>query len=327
MKNNENLRKMVRFLMILSLPIAFASCGAYVYYDDGIYGDETPRKIEVISNKQYSAPERNARNRYADYFHEKASKFDNSIENPSHFTDINSYNSNSYANGETYAGWGQNSSQVTVNVYDNSWHYPYAYGYSPYWRYNDFWGYGAWHYPYRSRVTWGFSMGWGNYYDPHWGWYDRYYGYRPYYYGYYGYYDYPYYYGGRYYPKYYYGNTYYGNNGRRYSYTDGRNGDPNRYENYNRSYQSQGRVENNSRYNRSYNNNNNNRTNTPYYENGRYRRNAQTEYNNSSRGNQSYDTGRSYDAGRYSRDYNSGAGNSSRGQSGNSGAGTTRRSF
>lgn len=328
MKKNNNLRRnLARFFAIVALPTLLVSCGSYyTYYSDGIYGEVPPERVVIVERYDNYPSQRNVlvpQNKYSNYFREKSQQYDNTEGSFTHFTDVDSYSSDFYnnANGQSYAGWGNNHSQVTVNVYDNYWN-------NPYYGYNSFWGYGAWYpynyygygyYPYyRNRVNWGISFGWGGYYNPHWGWYDRYD------YPYYGYYGgfYPRHYG-YYYPQYYgyYGGRYYDNrdgrvynyDGRRYSPTVGRRGDANRYANYNnrqssgstsRSYapSNQNRNYSDSRtYNRNYNNSN--------YRDDHSSRNY-NNYNNSSNSSRSYNSGSS-------------GGGVSRG----SGSGTTRRSY
>ncbi|MDO4229555.1 MAG: hypothetical protein Q4C98_07065, partial [Capnocytophaga sp.] len=176
MKKNNNLKgNVARLFAIFTLPFLLVSCGAYyTYYSDGIYGEVPPERVAVAERYENYPPQRNIpapQNRYKDYFREKAQQYNNTDGSFTHFTDVDSYSSDFYndANGQSYAGWGNNASQVTVNVYDNYWH-------NPYYGYNSFWGYGAWYpynnygygyYPYyRNRVNWGISFGWGNYYNP-----------------------------------------------------------------------------------------------------------------------------------------------------------------
>ncbi|MFK8297973.1 hypothetical protein ACI76O_03710 [Capnocytophaga cynodegmi] len=321
--NNKLQRNLAKFLGIFALTALLTSCGSYyVYYNDGIYGELPPERVTIVErydnypSRSVSVPQ----SKYRDYFREKALQYSDTQESFTHFTDVDSYTSDFYTNPErkAYAGWGNNPTQVTVNVYDNNWGYPYH-------RYNSYWGYGAWYpydnyyygyYPYhRNHFNWGFSIGWGNYYNPYWNWYDRYGYYDRGYYPYYGYGYYPYY-GGRYYPRYYNDRRYYdrgyyyGNDSRRYSPTVGRRGDNNRYNNdrqrnYSRSY-----SPNNSD-SRSYNRRNDN----DYNYNNR-------NYDNSSR---SYSPNRDYNnnsSRSYSPSSNGNSGNRSNGSSG-----TTRRSY
>lgn len=343
MKKNNKLRGiLVRFSFLLALPALLVSCGSYyAYYSDGIYGELPPERVAIVEHYE-RYPQRNVpsvQNRYSDYFRSKAEQYSNEDGSFTHFTDIDSYNSEYHTNpkGESYAGWGNNPTQVVVNVYDNYWN-------TPYYGYNSFWGYGAWYpyyrygyssYPYyRHRSNWGFSIGWGSYYDPYWGWnsYHPYYGYN-YYGGYYPYYYdgyYPYY-GGRYYSRdYYYNrnnsygrdydNGYRSGNRRAIVRDNSRRGDSNRYYNYDnsRNYNrneapSRGYESRSGNYNRNQNNNYNNSGNT--------QRGYESRYNsNSSNTNRSYESSPS-------RGFNNSGGSDSRGgSSGSSGGGGSRSS-
>lgn len=205
------------------------SCGSYQsasYYDnDGIYSDGQ-REVTVERRPQARQYEqRTEGNVYGDYFGQKADEYDEILESEV-FTDIDEYSSDSpqdslplgpesryFDEGNDYAGyggWGDNSSSITVNVYDNwGWGgygyglgYPWMYGgygwgfYSP-WRYrwnNPWWGYG-----YAGYYGWGAWGGWGG-----WGYYHPHHYYNPYYY------------------PYYYRNGYYNNYG--YAYNRSRRG-------------------------------------------------------------------------------------------------------
>lgn len=336
MKNNGEIRKyFVRFLGLSILPALLVSCGSYyAYYSDGIYGEAPAvQYLEVVEH--YPTPPRQQTtvvrsNRYSDFFRDKAQQYNNPEESFTHFTDVDGYASKSYTAPEqqSYAGWGNNPSQVVVNVYDNDYYWR-----NPYYGYNSYWGYGAWYpssyrydyygYPYyRNRVNWGISIGWGGYYNPYWGWggyYNPYWGYAyggyyPYYRGYYPY------YGGRYYSRdyrnEYYNDRYYGRrsyDGRVYSPTTGRRGDSNRYENYNNS------RNNSSSTRRTYSTPYSNDRSDNYYRSYHDNRNYAPSSNNSSR---NYNNGGNYNS---SRSYNEGS--SSGGNRGSSGAGTTRRNY
>lgn len=198
------------FFVALSLLFGVASCGSYQYagYDsDGIYGSESP-----MTPVYYEEIPSNNSSYYKEYFGQKSQEFgyiaqdDNVI-----FTNIDDYQGSytdehgeiQYQDG--YAGWGQQSDGIDVNIYYNNlgW-YPYGrYGfYSPY----RHWGYFGW--------------GYSSFYNPFYpfGFYN--YGYAGYY-PYYGYSYYPYYYGNRY-PHYY--GSYYGNYYGNVSYTNSRRG-------------------------------------------------------------------------------------------------------
>ncbi|WP_143106337.1 hypothetical protein [Pustulibacterium marinum] len=205
------------------------SCGTYQnssYYDnDGIYntaysgpGSEV-RVAETAPSKDISA------DAYRDYFNQVAVDYEYVEQDSTNvFTDIESYasvNDDStnvaaktavnYDYVDNYGGWGQNTTDVTVNIYDNG----------PYWGWNNY--YYGWNNPY-------YNYGWG--WNRYWGWNSPYYGWsvgfgNPYWYGgfyggfnpYYGYYS-PYYYGN----GYYYGSPYYRNGRQNVAYATGRRG-------------------------------------------------------------------------------------------------------
>jgi uncharacterized membrane protein YgcG len=172
------------------------SCGSSKntsYNDnDGIYGGTSnSSKREVATND----------NKYKEYFSNL------NQENQEIFTDVENYSTtNDTVNKDTTVesnnnGWGSNASNVTINVYDNSWGYGYGGYWNNYW-YGNNWAWNNWYGP---------SWGWNSWYGPNYGW-----GWNSWY-GPYGYYGYPYYYGNGYYNN-YYGN-YYGNH---YAYGNGR---------------------------------------------------------------------------------------------------------
>ncbi|UYW00417.1 hypothetical protein K5I29_07555 [Flavobacterium agricola] len=187
-----------------------SSCASYQnnsYYDqDGIYNSNPEssygQRIRVQSTQTHD-PNYDY-NKYQDYFAEGKGDFtvftdtDNfSSENPT----TAAYNNAGYVDysqnetfAERYGSFGQNSSSVTVNFYNN------GYGYDPYWGnyyggyYGSYWG---WRRPYVG-LYFGSPYYYNNWYGPSWGWnYGYGYGYGPGYYG--GYYN-PGYYGGYYAP-------------------------------------------------------------------------------------------------------------------------------
>ena len=168
-----NLRKFNSFSLIGLLSLFVISCGSYQnvsYYDnDGIYS----------SNNN---PQENYNNRYPEQNIEESNKYASQFKSMQYeyeyFTDVENYTSTEqdtavvvYQNGDNtlnYAGWGNNSSDVTINYYDygwgwNNWN-------SPYWGI----GWNNWYGP-----NWG--TGWNNWYGPNWGmgwnnWYGGYWG-------------------------------------------------------------------------------------------------------------------------------------------------------
>ncbi|WP_417238039.1 hypothetical protein [Bizionia sp.] len=186
-------------IAILSSLLLVTACGTYQQVDDsdGIYSSSSVEPETYVEANNASSTY------YENYFKEKSSELELYSENEV-FTDVDDYEGEYVENDsleverESYAGWGQESSSVSVNIYNSGGFYsPY---YSPFgYGYGYGYGYGSW--------------GYGGYYSP---WYGGGYGYYPPYYG--GYY--PPYYGG-YYPPYYGGGYYYRNN---VAYVNGRRG-------------------------------------------------------------------------------------------------------
>ena len=181
-----------------SLAVIVASCGSYQnssYYDnDGVYGSNNNNGKEVTVEKTVVVNDSKAK----DY----EEQFKTMTKDYSYFTDVDNYNGTkndsvvtvyNNQNRETYGGWGSNTDNVVVNVYDygwNTWHSPF-WGYRPYWNawnmgfYGAGWGFG-WNWNYWSNPYWGWNSwygpGWGGFYGG-WGW-NNWYG-NPYGYGYY----------------------------------------------------------------------------------------------------------------------------------------------
>ncbi len=172
--------------------ILVVSCGSYQqasYYDnDGIYEDDNVRVVErapqqVKKNKEHD--------QYSDYFGQKADEYGEILDSEV-FTDVDSYSSESeydsipqkgeltdYYNSENnydgYGGWGDNATDVSINIYGGI-----GYGYASPWFYNswNYWGYGGYYNPwYRGygygyhgynpwRYGYGYGYGWGGYYNP-----------------------------------------------------------------------------------------------------------------------------------------------------------------
>ena len=125
--------------LALFLVLVVSSCGSYqqasYYEDDGIYssGNEVVR-VEKKS-PQAVRVENTESDIYGDYFGQKADEYGEILEDEI-FTDVDSYSSNGAIdstavgaqsdyfdiNSNTYRGnaaWGDNPSNVTINVYDN----------------------------------------------------------------------------------------------------------------------------------------------------------------------------------------------------------------
>ena len=115
------------------------------YYDtDGIYNN---RPVVVNDTNENSAY-------YEQYFKEKGQ------DAQEYFTDIENYSS--YSSGKNYGGWGENTSNTNIYMYnDPNW------GWGAPWGWNGGWGYGGY-------FGWGWDFGWG--WGSPWGWYGGWYG-------------------------------------------------------------------------------------------------------------------------------------------------------
>jgi uncharacterized membrane protein YgcG len=163
MKSNYFQKKLSIYSILGMIALLATSCGSYQstsYYDrDGIYGgnDKSNAQTEPTTRK--------------DYF--SAYKTD---ENTAIFTDVDNY-STTYAetpsavaqeeSAKNYGGWGDNTENVTVNVYGGNWPY---WGWNNYW-YGSYWGWNSWIGP-----SWSIGWGWGYPYYGYYGWGYPYYG-------------------------------------------------------------------------------------------------------------------------------------------------------
>lgn len=188
------------------IAVALTACGStYNTTDaDGIYGEDTTPVVAESDNAEENDEAKNSY--YKQYFKTKSQSLDEIPEEDVIFTDIEAYSSNESLDEEGYvvveetggyngyAGWGDNTTDVSVNVYGGygGWGWGGGWGIGFGWGWgNPYWGWGgAWGYPY---------WGWGGY----WGWYG---GYNPWYCA---------------YPTPYYYNNY-GHGGYAYSYNRGR---------------------------------------------------------------------------------------------------------
>src|SRR5690606_1583598 len=191
--NHIPIKKISIYSLFGILALLTASCGSYQsssYYDgDGIYsGDRVERTAQANQNTQG--------NHYKEYYGSLQE------DNPEIFTDVENYDT-SYSETPSvqaaearYAGWGENTDNITVNVYGSNWGLGYwnNYWYGPSWG----WGWNSWYGP-----SWGLGWGWNSWYGG-WG------------YPYYGYYGWPgYSYGGHWYHNHHSHHSYSYNNGRR----------------------------------------------------------------------------------------------------------------
>ncbi|MFA7444907.1 MAG: hypothetical protein WCY89_03110 [Flavobacteriaceae bacterium] len=166
-------------LSVLYVAVGFlvVSCGSYSnssYYDnDGIYsGSNTAQRVELPEVTENQVAE----SRYFSQFQDD-DYFQETDEPIGIFTDVDAYyGDESYSGG--YAGWGNETSNINVNVYGGS-YWGWNGWYGSYWGWRPYWGWSSWYYP-SYYWSWNWGIGW-NY-----GWYSPYYygGYYPYY-GYY----------------------------------------------------------------------------------------------------------------------------------------------
>ena len=264
----SKLARLGALILIMGLVV---SCGSYQntsYYDNDRVYNSTPRQQQITQSNADA-------NYYSNYFKQAG-------EDLQYFTDVDNYTSSTSDSTNHkplqaigYGGWGDETDNVSINIYNNGW------GYSPY--YNSWYGSPYW------GISFGFNWGWGGYYSP---WYGSSWGYPHYPY-------YPHYY----YPSHRYNNRYVvQNTGQRTGYYNNRvinnsgrsvNQSNRNYNSSNRSiYNSNRRVDPNFNSNRRVNSNtinrenSSNRTNTirSTRDNNNYSRpnNSSRTYNNSS---------------------------------------------
>lgn len=169
--------KNAKFSLFGLLAVFVTSCGSYQnssYYDnDGVYGSE---KTNTQTENRNSEQNIQQPNKYAQQFKNMQDEY-------TYFTDVDNYNSQTqdtvvtvYRNeaNNSYAGWGNNSSDVTINYYTNGWGW--NNWYSPYWGIGWNWGWNSWYGNYWGWNSWyGPGWGWNNWYGTSWGW-NGYYG-------------------------------------------------------------------------------------------------------------------------------------------------------
>jgi hypothetical protein len=186
------LKPKMQFIGTLVMAFAMFSCGSYQYAgyeDDSIYGDteRTVRTVEYVEE----APATDNSTYYKNYFKDKSEQYAAiSDENDVIFTDIDSYES-TYAENDTlyydsYGGWGENNTDVSINIYGGhafnsiwwnrpyytSWGWNYGYGYGNVWGY----GFNSWGWNRPLWLDFGYGLGWGynNWWCPpfynNWGW-------------------------------------------------------------------------------------------------------------------------------------------------------------
>lgn len=200
MQNNNSFSIKTPYIAVYSFFIVLASCGSSQYAgqdNDGIYNSDT--SIEYQEEVAKNDPESSSNTFYKNYFKEKSLEYQLPVDEEDEiFTDVDDYEGDYTVaqdsvdtEYDSYAGWGEENSSVSITVNTG-----FSYGYNN-WGYYNPWYYGYSYYPY--------SYGWG-YYNP---WF-----YPTPYYGYYGG-----YYGGG-----YYGGGYYAYGGRGLAYSSSRRG-------------------------------------------------------------------------------------------------------
>ncbi|WP_338410329.1 hypothetical protein [uncultured Flavobacterium sp.] len=199
--------KRSRLFLIALVPLYLVSCGSFknvsVDDSDGIYNSGSKKETTLDENQTYTQVKPS--NVYVDKF----KQIQNEFAETEYFTDIDSYQSTSVdtvyvMESNNYAGWGNNTNEVSINYYDNNWNnwgwnnWGWNNWYGPGWNnglyYGNMWGLGNWNNGFYYGNTWG--LGYNNY-----GW-------------------------NNWCGNSYYGNSYYGQNA---SYTPGRRGINNNY--------------------------------------------------------------------------------------------------
>lgn len=183
------------------LSLISTSCGSYEYagsYNDGIYGsdDEYYEDVEYYDENQRVVQSDND-NYYQNYFSQKSREYDMILGEDEIFTDVDSYKGNysedqidsvqvdSLRYQNAYAGWGQNTNDVTINIYNDTWNRPFFGGgigwYDWYWGrpwgWNNWgwnsWGWNNWNWGWNVGIGWGWnSWGWNAPFG--WGWHPWY---------------------------------------------------------------------------------------------------------------------------------------------------------
>ena len=144
------------FFAALGFVLSLVSCGSYQYSgyeNDGIYGSEN-RTVEYVVEKEEVVANEDQGGYYQNYFSEKSREYDMILGEDEIFTDIDSYKGeydeeyvDTLLYDKAYAGWGQATNDVTINIYDNGWNGPW-YGGLGWYGWGRPWG---WGYPLRVR--------------------------------------------------------------------------------------------------------------------------------------------------------------------------------
>nr|WP_297917676.1 hypothetical protein [uncultured Allomuricauda sp.] len=160
---------------VLLVALVLASCGSYKqasYYDDddGIYASKNETVRVEKKNAQAVRSENQESNIYGDYFGDKAEEFGEILDDEI-FTDVDKYSSNGTIdstavgaqfdyfdpnNSNSYVGntaWGDNPSNVTINVYDNWGWGGFGWGWNDPWLWNG-WGWGGFGWGWNTHRFW-----------------------------------------------------------------------------------------------------------------------------------------------------------------------------
>ncbi|MGO1751112.1 MAG: hypothetical protein ACTHYV_01355, partial [Psychroflexus sp.] len=198
MFNQKNLFKTLLFsglIVVVSSCSSYSNASAY----DGIYQDENAQTSErnlATQTQNESQRKQTNQGEYTDYFKKQGDMISEARSQNEVFTDIDSYssqnqqtlNAQNQASDYTYqgseyidynasqSGWGNNPSQVTINIHQNNpWFYS-GWWNAPY--YGSYYGgyYNPWRYGYYGLHYNGFySPHYGGFYGPSFGWYGGYY--------------------------------------------------------------------------------------------------------------------------------------------------------
>lgn len=157
-------------IAILSSLLLVTACGTYQQVDDsdGIYSSSSVEQETYVEANNASSTY------YENYFKEKSSELELYTDDEV-FTNVDDYEGDYVENDsleverESYAGWGQETSNVSINVYGGVGFYdpfysPFYYGFSPFWS-----GYGyGYGYAYGYFPPYYAGWGYGSYYNPWW---------------------------------------------------------------------------------------------------------------------------------------------------------------
>jgi hypothetical protein len=145
-------KKQLILFLAVGIILNFTSCGSFQYagtYEDSIYSESNPEEQKQEKADNFS----NSSEYYKNYFKEKSLNLEGMSSTYSDSENTDSENTDS----ENYAGWGQNNStDITINIYDTTPFYGLGWG-SPF--YNN-WNRGM---GFNGRWNMGWNMGWNSY--------------------------------------------------------------------------------------------------------------------------------------------------------------------